>query len=227
LKEGTVTRAALVDVDGTLIDSNYHHVIAWYRAFRSHDLTIPLWTLHRHLGMGGDQFVPAIAGDAIEQTIGDGLRERWKQEYDALLEEVKPATDARTFLEQLKRDGWTTVLATSGAPDHTNHYLDLLGARELLDGWTTASDVEATKPSPDVIQAALHQADGSAAAVVIGDSPWDVEAAKRAGLPAVCVLTGGFAESALREAGAVAVYDDLGTLSADLDELPVAAATRR
>ncbi len=214
-----MSRIALIDVDGTLVDSNYHHAIAWFRAFRTADLTFPLWQLHRHLGMGGDQFVPALAGTEVEQTIGDQLRDEWQRQYDALLPEVRPAAGAHALLAQLRRQGWQSVLATSGAADHTEHYIDLLDARNLLDGWTTASDVEATKPQPDVVLAALEQAEG-ADAVLIGDSTWDVEAGHRAGMPTVCVLTGGFGEQELLEAGAAAVFPSLLELTADLKRLP-------
>jgi HAD superfamily hydrolase (TIGR01509 family) len=217
-------RIALIDVDGTLVDSNYHHAIAWARAFEGRNLTLPLWQLHRHLGMGGDQFVPAVAGDRVEETLGQELRDEWKRRYDALLPEVQPAAGAREFLEELRRAGWTTILASSGAADHTDHYLDLLGVREVVDGWTTSADVEATKPSPDLIHVALQKA-GEGEAVLIGDSPWDVVAAERAGLPTVCVLTGGFAESELRDAGAAAVYRDLDELRGAIDALPVAVAS--
>jgi HAD superfamily hydrolase (TIGR01549 family) len=211
-----MSRIALLDVDGTLVDTNYHHAVAWFRAFRAFDLTLPLWRLHRHLGMGGDRFVAAVAGDDVEQTKGDGLREEWKRQYDALLEEIVPATGARAFLAELRHAGWRTVLATSGAPEHTDYYIDLLDARDLLDGWTTAADVEVTKPSPDVIQAALAKV-GGGDATLVGDSTWDVEAGNRAGVPTVCVLTGGFGEQELRAAGAAGVFPSLVELTADVE----------
>jgi HAD superfamily hydrolase (TIGR01549 family) len=168
-----------------------------------------------------------VAGDEVERTMGDRLRDEWKRQYDPLLPEVQPAVGARALLAQLRREGWRSVLATSGAPDHTDHYLDLLDARSLLDGWTTSAEVEATKPSPDVVLAALAKA-GGGEAVLIGDSTWDVEAGNRAGLPTVCVLTGGFGEHELREAGAVAVFPSLTELMADLDSAGWAShATRQ
>jgi HAD superfamily hydrolase (TIGR01509 family) len=211
-----MSRTALIDLDGTLVDSNYHQVLAWFRAFRTADLTIPLWQLHRHLGMGGDQFVRAVAGEEVERTTGDRLREEWKRQYDPLLPEVQPAAGAHALLERLRDAGWRSVLATSGAPDHTEHCLDLLDARGLLDGWTTADDVAATKPSPDVVLTAWEKA-GGGEAVLIGDSTWDVEAGNRAGLATVCVLTGGFGEQELLEAGAAAVFPSLTELIGDLE----------
>ena len=217
-----MARIALLDVDGTLVDTNYHHAVAWFRAFRGADVTVPLWQLHRHLGMGGDQFVAAVAGDEVEQSKGDWLREEWKRQYDRLLPEIQPAAGAHAFLRQLRDEGWRTVLATSGAPEHTEYYIDLLDARDLLDGWTTAADVEATKPSPAVVQAALAKV-GGGDAVMVGDSTWDVEAGKRAGVPTICVLTGGFGEHELREAGSADVFPSLTELAADWRDVWAAA----
>jgi HAD superfamily hydrolase (TIGR01509 family) len=217
-----MARIALLDVDGTLVDTNYHHAVAWFRAFRGVDVTLPLWRLHRHLGMGGDQFVAAVAGDEVEQRKGDWLREEWKRQYDRLLPEIQPAAGAQAFLGQLRQEGWRTVLATSGAPEHTDYYIDLLDARDLLDGWTTAADVEATKPSPAVVQAALAKV-GGGDAVLVGDSTWDVEAGKRAGVPTICVLTGGFSEHELCEAGSAAVFPSLTELAANWRDVWAAA----
>jgi phosphoglycolate phosphatase-like HAD superfamily hydrolase len=155
--------AAILDVDGTLVDTNYHHAIAWYRAFRQHGEVLPIWRIHRHIGMGGDHLVKALCGDEVE------------------------------------------------------HYLDLLDAREIADGWTTAADVRATKPDPDLVQAAIEKS-GADDAVMVGDSTWDCEAAKRAGLDTLAVLTGGFSEAELREAGAVAVFQSIDELRDSIDE---------
>src|SRR3954469_7324818 len=103
-----MARIALLDVDGTLVDTNYHHALAWFRAFRGVDVTVPLWQLHRHLGMGGDQFVAAVAGEEVEQSKGDWLREEWKRQYDRLLPEIQPAAGAHAFLRQLRHEGWRT-----------------------------------------------------------------------------------------------------------------------
>jgi len=142
-----------------------------------------------------------------------------------LIEEVQPLAGARQLLVDLRAGGWSVVLASSSEAEQTEHYLDLLDARELVEGWTTSADVEATKPEPDLLVAALEKADEGADALLIGDSIWDVEACKRAGIPCVCVLTGGFSEAELREAGAAEVYGDLDELRAHLDALPVASRT--
>ena len=112
------------------------------------------------------------------------------------------------------------ILASSAKPDEIEHYLDLLDARDLADGWTTAEDVEATKPEPDLVEAALEKA-GTRDAVLVGDSTWDIEAAERAGIEAVAVLTGGFGEDELRETGAVQVYRSIEELRKDLDNTPL------
>jgi len=215
---------ALIDIDGTLVDTNYQNAIAWSRAFRKYGLTVPVWRLHRHLGMGGDQLVPAVATAEVERRIGDALRDEWRRQFAEFLPEVVPLAGSRELLERLRDEGWSTVLASSGAADVTDHYLDLLGARELVEGWTTSADVEETKPAPDLIEVAWKKA-GGGDAVVLGDSPWDVEAATRTGLPTVCVLSGGFAEQELRDAGAVAVFATLDAVGGGLTEALAASAS--
>ena len=211
---------AILDIDGTLVDTNYHHAVAWYRAFRQHGFTLPLWRIHRHIGMGGDQLVGALAGDGFEREQGDAVRAAETVLYQELIGEVQPLEGARAVIEDLKSSGHTVVLASSAKPDELEHYLTLLDARTLVDAWTDSGDVQQTKPKPDLVLAALKKADGKAKeAVMIGDSVWDCEAAKRAGVDCVAVLTGGFSEEELREAGAKRVYRRLHDLIDDLDEL--------
>ena len=215
--------AAILDVDGTLVDTNYHHTIAWYRAFRQHEVVLPVWRIHRHIGMGGDQLVTALAGEQVEDEQGEDIRAAEKALYAELIDEVEPLAGARALIEDLKRRGHVVVLASSAKQEEVDHYLDLLDARELVDDWTTSADVEATKPEPDLVQAAVDKA-GGGEAVMVGDSVWDCEAAKRAGLATVAVLTGGFSEAELLEAGAVAVYHSIEDLRESLDETPLAAS---
>jgi HAD superfamily hydrolase (TIGR01509 family) len=211
---------AILDVDGTLVDTNYHHAIAWYRAFRQHGIVLPLWRIHRHIGMGGDQLVGALAGNGTEERAGDDLRAAETALYLALIEEVEPFRDARELLVDLRGRGATVVLASSAKAGELDHYLDLLDARDLADAWTTSADVEATKPAPDLVRAALDKAGADAdGAFLVGDTPWDCHAAEQAEVPAVAVRTGGFSEQELREAGAVAVYASVSDLRADLDEV--------
>jgi HAD superfamily hydrolase (TIGR01509 family) len=212
--------AAILDVDGTLVDTNYQHAIAWYRAFHRHGEVLPIWRIHRHIGMGGDQLVRALCGDAVEDRKGDDIRDAEKDLYAELIDEVEPLHGATELIRDLEQRGHAVVLASSAKPDEVEHYVDLLGARELADGWTTAADVDATKPEPDLVEVARRMA-GRAAAVMIGDSTWDCEAGKRAGVETIAVLTGGFSEQELLDAGATAVYDSIDELRRSLDETPL------
>jgi HAD superfamily hydrolase (TIGR01509 family) len=215
--------AAILDVDGTLVDTNYHHTLAWFRAFRQNDLVLPIWRIHRHIGMGGDHLVKALGGEEVERAKGDDIRAAESVLYAELMSEVEPLRGARELIEDLKQRGHGTVLASSAKAHEVEHYLDLLDARELADDWTTSADVEATKPDPDLVVAAVEKA-GGGEAVMVGDSTWDCEAAKRAGLDTIAVLTGGFSEAELRDAGALVVYSSIEDLRDALDETPLAAS---
>ena len=215
--------AAILDVDGTLVDTNYQHALAWYRAFKAHGIVVPIWRIHRHIGMGGDHLVTALCGERLEEEKGDDIRDSEKGLYGELIGEVEPLEGARALIEDLKDRGHAVVLASSAKEEEVDHYLDLLDARDLADGWTTSADVEATKPEPDLVQAAVEKA-GGGDAVMIGDSTWDCEAARRAGLETVAVLTGGFSETELRDAGAVAVYHSIEELRGALSETPLTAS---
>ena len=212
--------AAILDVDGTLVDTNYQHALAWYRAFRQHGVTLPLWEIHRHVGMGGDQLVAAMVGEGFEAEHGDAVRAAEKALYLSLIPEVQPLKGARELLERLRAGGHAVVLASSAKPDELQHYLSLLDAHEVADGWTDSGDVERTKPQPDLVSAAVEKA-GGGPAVMIGDSTWDCEAAKRAGLETIGVLTGGFSEDELRDAGATVVFRSLPELCEGLARTPL------
>jgi HAD superfamily hydrolase (TIGR01509 family) len=209
---------AVFDVDGTLVDSNYQHALAWYRAFRAHGAVLPVWRIHRHIGMGGDRLVAALAGEDYEHAHGDDVRAAWKADFDARIDEVALVPGATELLAEVKDAGLRLVLASSGKPDHVDRYLDQLGARDLVDAWTSSEDVGRTKPAPDLLEVALEQV-GGGPAVTFGDSTWDCEAAVRLGVPAVAVRTGGFSVDELREAGASDVFDSLDDLRADLDRV--------
>jgi HAD superfamily hydrolase (TIGR01509 family) len=215
---------AVLDVDGTLIDSNYQHALAWYRALRAVGEVHPVWRLHRLIGMGGDQLVTALGGEELERRVGDRAREQQGKEVDALLEEMSPLPGARDLLVAIKERGHRLVLASSGQQRHVDAFLDKLDARDLADAWTSSADVEASKPAPDLLQVALEKvgAPADAASVMVGDSVWDVEAAKKAGMPAFVVRSGGFGDDELRDAGAVALFDTPGDLAAALDDTPLA-----
>jgi HAD superfamily hydrolase (TIGR01509 family) len=205
---GRGATAALVDIDGTLVDSNYQHALAWYRALRRHRVTCEVRVLHHLIGMGGDQIVTTVAGEEIERRDGDAIREAEKEAFREMIDEIVPLPDARRLLETLAGRARAVVLSSSAKPDEAERYIDLLDARALIDGWTTAEDVDATKPAPDLVEAALEKA-GGGPAIMIGDSTWDCRAAARAGLSTVTVLTGGYCREELLGAGAVAVFDTL------------------
>jgi HAD superfamily hydrolase (TIGR01549 family) len=211
--------ALILDVDGTLVDTNYHHTLAWQRAFRTHGHSVPAWRIHRHVGMGGDQFVPALIGEEADADHGDALRHEHAEAYDELIGEVEPIGDARELLEELRDEGLEVVLASSARAEEVDHYLDLLGARELVTAWTTSADVERTKPAPDLVKAALDKADGEGPWLMVGDSVWDVRAANNAGIPTLAVLSGGFSEAELREAGATKVVESVEAIRRDRDAL--------
>jgi HAD superfamily hydrolase (TIGR01549 family) len=182
-----------------------------------------MWRVHRHIGMGGDQIVKAIAGDDVEREHGDSLRAASQEEFKPMRDECAPLEGAHDLVVELKRRGLVVVLASSSNEDDLDHFLDELDVRGVVDAWTTSDDVERTKPHPDVIHAALEKA-GTQDAVMVGDSRWDIEAAARAGLETVGVITGGWSEQELRDHGAVAVFDSLDAFREQLDETPLGRA---
>jgi HAD superfamily hydrolase (TIGR01549 family) len=208
---------AILDIDGTLVDTNYHHAVAWFRAFRQHGITVPLWEIHTKIGIGGDQFVAAVTDEATEEEHGDDIRATEHPLYMALIEEIEPFEGARDLIVELKERGFTVVLASSAKQDEADHYIDQLDARELADDWTVSDDVEATKPEPDLVHAAIEKA-GGGEAVLVGDTPWDIKAASKAGVPTLAVMTGGFSRDELREAGAAEVFSSISELLAGLDD---------
>jgi HAD superfamily hydrolase (TIGR01549 family) len=210
---------AILDVDGTLVDTNYHHALAWHRALHAHGHQVQMWKVHRHIGMGGDQILDALIGEKAAAEQGDAIREAEADAYKELIDEVEPLEGARELIEQLKGEGSTVILASSAKEEEIEHYVDLLDARELVDDWTTSADVESTKPDPDLIHAALEKATDGKPSVMVGDSVWDVKAAKAAGLPTLAVLTGGFSEAELRDAGASQVVESISDLRFDPDAL--------
>ncbi len=214
---------AILDIDGTLVDTNYQHALGWYRAFRSHGIILPVWRIHRHIGMGGDQLIEALTDERTEEELGDAIRETEGECYFELIDEVQPMEGARELISELGERGHVVVLASSAKEKEVEHYLDLLEARDLADAWTTSADVEETKPSPDLVNSALSKVGGSPEhAVMIGDTPWDVKAADRAGVGTLAVLTGGFAIEELTESGAKDVFETVADLRVALDRTPLA-----
>jgi HAD superfamily hydrolase (TIGR01509 family) len=213
---------AVLDIDGTLVDTNYHHAIAWFRAFTHHGLVLPIWRIHRHIGMGGDQLVTALCGEEVEARLGDDIRDTEGDEYAQLIGEVRTMEGSRELIVSLKDRGHVVVLASSAKEDEVEAYIDLLDTREIADSWTTSADVESTKPAPDLVHAAMARVDSDPVdTVMVGDTPWDVKAAGRADVRTLAVVTGGFSEAELREAGAAAVYESVADLRDRLDETPL------
>jgi HAD superfamily hydrolase (TIGR01509 family) len=213
---------AVLDIDGTLVDTNYQHALAWFRAFARFEIILPIWRIHRHIGMGGDQMVTALSGENVESDCGDQIRGAEGEEYGRLIGEVRTMEGSRELIVSLKKRGHVVVLASSAKEDEVEVYLDLLDARGLADAWTTSADVQSTKPAPDLVHAAVSRVDAEPSkAVMVGDTPWDVKAALGADVPTLTVMTGGFSDAELREAGAVDVYESVAELGDRLDETPL------
>lgn len=199
----------VLDVDGTLADSTYHHAVAWRRAFARTDGPVPaLWRLHRAIGMGGDRLPTAVAGQEVEDRLGDQLREAWEEEYARLLDEVGLLPGARELVLELREAGFTIALASSGKDRFTQHVLQLLELPEgTLSAVTSSDEAGESKPEPDILEAALQDAGGDIA-FAVGDTPYDVAAAARAGAPCVALRTGGFGTAELQDAGAALIADE-------------------
>jgi beta-phosphoglucomutase-like phosphatase (HAD superfamily) len=215
-------RLAIFDVDGTLVDSTYHHALAWQRAFREHEIELPMWRIHRAIGMGGDRLVPDLAGEEAERERGDALRDAQQRRFQELIDEVRPLAGAHELLVACKERGWRVALASSGRAEELERYLGLLDAEQLPDAVVSSADVETTKPAPDVLVRAHEEACPQLdprAVLVIGDATWDCISARRASMTPVGVLSGGFCRQELHEAGAEAVFATLAEARRGIDAL--------
>ena len=210
------TRAVVLDVDGTLVDSVYHHTYAWTRAFRRAGHPVDTWRIHRHIGMGGDRLVAAVAGQEVEDEIGDRIREIWEAEYDAIIDDVGPLDDARQLLAALRDRGLLIALASSSIPKHAERAFDLLDAEKYADLTTTAEDADESKPDQELVAVAMERL-GTTNACMVGDAVWDVVAASHAGVPTIGLCCGGYGRHELLDAGAAEVYLGPGDLLAHLD----------
>jgi HAD superfamily hydrolase (TIGR01509 family) len=205
----------LFDIDGTLLDSTYHHALSWHRAFTRYDIAVPLWKVHRAIGMGGDRLVAHVADDDVEKEHGDELREAWEEEYTKVLPEVRALAGASELIRTLAGRGYVVALASSGKKSFSEDSVKTLDVVDEVKTVTSADDAEQSKPHPDILSSTLGRLDVERAAFV-GDTPYDVEAAGRLGLRTVGVLTGGFSRAELEEAGAALVVEAL-TEVIDLD----------
>ncbi|HZG44725.1 MAG TPA: HAD family hydrolase [Allosphingosinicella sp.] len=214
--------ALLFDIDGTLVDSNDFHVTAWQEVFSEAGHEFPRELIHGQVGKGGDNLLPGLLPDLSEEeqeAIAQKHGPRYQERY---IGRVRPFPGARDLLARAKQDGLKVALATSANPEELDHYVELLDAADLIDVTTSKGDVEATKPAPDIFAAAVKKAGvAPEQALVIGDTPYDVLAARRAGVGALGLLSGGFPEEDLRAAGAVAVYRDAADLLAQWDSSPI------
>jgi HAD superfamily hydrolase (TIGR01549 family) len=212
----------VLDVDGTLVDSNYHHTLAWWDAFREAGHEVAAWRIHRSVGMGGDRLVAEVAGDDVEDTKGDRIRDSWEKHYDEVLDRIAALPGARDLLRDLRDRGFRVALASSGIPRHTRHAVGVLEADDMAETVTTSEDADESKPDPELLDVALGRVDADRA-VLVGDSVWDVKSGAEAGIAVIGLLSGGFGRQELEDAGAVLVCDDAADLARRLDELLVPA----
>jgi HAD superfamily hydrolase (TIGR01509 family) len=214
-------KAALFDIDGTLIDSNDLHAEAWGETFRRYGVDLPHDRIRGQIGKGGDNLMPALLPADLLEAQGEEIEKERKQLFKRdYLPRVKPFPGVPELFAALKENGALIALATSAAEEELEHHKQLLGIAELIDGATSADDVEHSKPCPDIFRAALDKLPGVAPseAVVVGDTPYDMEAAGKVGIAAVGMLCGGFAPDLLRATGARALFDCPSALPHRLDE---------
>jgi HAD superfamily hydrolase (TIGR01509 family) len=217
--------AVIFDVDGTLIDSVDYHAKSWLWAFARHGHDIPFEEIRAQIGKGGDQLMPVFLPPEELQHIGKTLSEErdtfFKDEY---LPHVRAFPMVRELFERIRADGKRIVLASSAKEDELKRYEQIANIEDLIEDSTSSDDAQKSKPHPDIFQAALARLGkiDPSRAIVIGDTPWDAEAAGKAGLKTIGVLCGGFPEGDLRDAGCVAIYSSPADLLARYDESPLA-----
>ncbi len=214
--------AFVFDLDGTLVDSNEAHVASWERAFRHFGKRFSLEQLRRQVGKGSDKYLPEFLSAEELRRFGKELDDYRSQIFRAdYLPHVRPFPKVKELFERIRRDGLPIVLATSGKKEATRKYIKLLGVGDLITGQTTADDAEESKPAPDIFEAALTKLDAipPTETLVVGDTRFDLEAARAAGCPAIGLLCGGKSAEELRAAGARAIYRDPADLLAHYEEL--------
>ena len=216
-------QAIIFDIDGTLVDSNDYHVWAWQHAFRERGYEIAPTDIHDQIGKGGDLLVPALIPDAGEEQT-KALSTRHGEIFSSrYLARVRPFPHAADLLRYVAAHGQKVALASSASKDELDHYVDLLGVGDIVSAATSKDDADTTKPAPDIFAAALKRLGvAPGAARIVGDTPYDVVAAKRAGTTTVAVRSGGFSDRSLRGAGVLAIYDDVAALLDDYRHSPLA-----
>lgn len=215
-------RAVLFDIDGTLLDSNDAHAHAWLDSLRGHGRNVPFEKLRSKIGMGGDKLLSEIAAIDHASVEGISISERRGMIFKAhYLPDLGPFHGARVLVDRLRSRGLTCAAVSSASANDIADLLRAAGVADLIDVVVSGDDADQSKPSPDLIEIALDRVDVTPAeALLIGDSPYDVEAGERAGVPVVALRCGGWSDTDL--AGAIAIYDDPAALSSELDRSPLA-----
>lgn len=216
-------RAVILDMDGTLIDSNAAHVRAWVEALREHGRDVSDRDIWPFVGMGGDNLLPAAVGIDKESPEGQAISERRGEIYKAQVRQLRPFPGVRPLLQRMKESGFRLVVASSSPPEELKQGLEIAGVADLVEDSTSAGDVESSKPDPDVVQAALDRLEIPADQVVmLGDTPYDIQAAGKVGIGVIAFRCGGFRDEDLR--GALALYDAPADLLERYDESLLAAS---
>lgn len=215
-------RGVLLDVDGTLIDSNDAHARSWVETLAEFGYKLPLERLRELIGMGGDHLLPEATGLEKDSSQGKAISERRKQLFkERYLSQIQPFAQVRPLLAHMRGAGMRLVVATSASPDELEALLERSGAQDLIEASTSSGDVKHSKPDPDIVGAALERLDlPKETVLMLGDTPYDVEAARRAGIRIVALRCGGWRDDDLQ--GALAIYDDPADLLAHFGESPFA-----
>jgi HAD superfamily hydrolase (TIGR01549 family) len=214
--------AFIFDIDGTLVDSNELHVDSWDRAFRHFGKQFPREKLRTQIGKGSDQYLPEfLTPDEIDRfgkELDDYRSGLFKKEY---LPKVRPFPKVRDLFQRIRDDNKRVVLASSGKKTDTKYYVDLLKVDSLIVGYVTGDDADSSKPAPDIFAASLKKLGdiSPADALTVGDTRFDIEAARKAGIKTIVFLCGGTSGAVLREAGAIAIYNDPADFLVHYDEL--------
>ncbi len=221
MRQATAIRGVLLDMDGTLVDSNDAHAHAWVEALAEHGFDVPFGRVRHLIGMGSDMLLPEVADLSKDTPLGGQLSDRWGAIFrERYLPDLRPFPGARELVVRMKAGGLRVVVASSGERELLDALLALVGIGDLIDGATSVADAARSKPAPDLVAAALERAAlPPAAALMVGDTPYDIAAADKAGVRTLALRCGGFADAEL--AGALALYDDPADLLARYDDSPL------